>query len=650
MSMTALPSSIDQTARCLSVVLERHGIDVNAHALTARVGNRPSLEAWEREVRALGLAARFVRLNRSSLERVALPTVVLRDGALPCVMRALRGRTVELTSAMGEAFSLPLDALLDSQGSALEVDCSLSALSTLRARLIRRMASERTALIQLGSLALLVSLLGLLAPLLTQKVIDQAVPNGANGLLLAVVSGLVLCGAQRAWLGYLRERIAIGLGGKNSHALFRDGLISLLSQPYAVQSQSGLGPKLQFLASTESVARFFMATGVKSLIDALFGLAAWLCVCTWSVAVAAVLAGASLLVLAISLIVARRHARFRAVQLERTAEERARLHELLVGITTIKAAGAERSGLRRWLESMVAQNVARLRAELTSVSHQLVFATFAQGTRLLVFVWGSEQCLSSTLSVGAFVALMMLTDSVTGSVRSVGDALLGALASSADAAKVDALLAHAPEEQPSTFVPATHSERYAVVMDDVWFRYGPDKPWILRGYSLRLEVGEQLVLRSASGTGKSTILRLIAGLHRPERGSVSVFGRDPAQARAHIAYLPQQAYLFAGSIRHNLELLSGASLEELAEACDLTGLSAFLATLPMGLDTVVPAGGSSLSGGQRQWILLTAALASHRKLLLMDESLSHLDGLTRARLRHSASFTGRSVIWVSHDE
>jgi ATP-binding cassette subfamily B protein len=125
---------------------------------------------------------------------------------------------------------------------------------------------------------------------------------------------------------------------------------------------------------------------------------------------------------------------------------------------------------------------------------------------------------------------------------------------------------------------------------------------------------------------------------------------DGTLSSAQIAYLPQQAHLFAGSLLHNLRLLSGASLERIVQASVATGLAAFVATLPMKFETIVPAGGGNLSGGQRQWILLTAAVASERRLLLMDESLANLDRLTRARLRQGASFDGKSVIWVSHED
>lgn len=92
--------------------------------------------------------------------------------------------------------------------------------------------------------------------------------------------------------------------------------------------------------------------------------------------------------------------------------------------------------------------------------------------------------------------------------------------------------------------PAERGDPDAVVLENVWFRYAPHEPWVLKDYCLRVARGEKLHLEGASGTGKTTVLRLIAGLLRPERGSVRVFGDDPACAAPRIAYLPQQIYLF----------------------------------------------------------------------------------------------------------
>jgi ABC-type bacteriocin/lantibiotic exporter with double-glycine peptidase domain len=214
-----------------------------------------------------------------------------------------------------------------------------------------------------------------------------------------------------------------------------------------------------------------------------------------------------------------------------------------------------------------------------------------------------------------------------------------------------ALLAREPiarSSEPASSLAAPDDD-LAIELEDVWFRYAPGGPWILRGYSLRVRRGELLRISGASGQGKTTVLRLIAGLIEPERGSVRVFGVPPRRARALLSYLPQDAHLLEGSIATNLTLMSGAPPEALAAALRATGLDGWLASLPMGKQTVLPPGGRTLSGGQRQWIALTAAVASQRPIALLDEATAHLDRARREQLRLERLFAGRTVVMVSHE-
>jgi ATP-binding cassette subfamily B protein len=182
----------------------------------------------------------------------------------------------------------------------------------------------------------------------------------------------------------------------------------------------------------------------------------------------------------------------------------------------------------------------------------------------------------------------------------------------------------------------------------VWFRYAPDRPWVLQGYTLRVPVGGELRLEAPSGAGKTTILRLIAGLYAPERGTVRVLGQPPQQASRAVAYLPQAAHLFEGSIVDNLRLLSDASDEAIERAAAESGLCALLATLPMGPETLLTAGASNFSGGQRQLIAWTALMASERPVLLLDEALSQLDPIAQKRLRAMRSGRARTTLFVEH--
>jgi ABC-type bacteriocin/lantibiotic exporter with double-glycine peptidase domain len=172
----------------------------------------------------------------------------------------------------------------------------------------------------------------------------------------------------------------------------------------------------------------------------------------------------------------------------------------------------------------------------------------------------------------------------------------------------------------------------------------------LKGYSLRVELGERRWIHAPSGFGKSTLLRIIAGLYPPDQGLVSVGGLAPADAKSQLVYLPQFVQLYGGSILENLRLLSGgANHDRLMAAAETTGLGQLAQTLPMGYNTVLPQGGGSLSGGQRQLVALTAVMASDRKLLLLDEAMANLDWMSRDWLHQSDWFRDRTIIYASHE-
>jgi ABC-type bacteriocin/lantibiotic exporter with double-glycine peptidase domain len=208
------------------------------------------------------------------------------------------------------------------------------------------------------------------------------------------------------------------------------------------------------------------------------------------------------------------------------------------------------------------------------------------------------------------------------------------------------LLAAAPAQRSEPARSAQTSD--AIVLEGVWQRYSDDDRWILEDRSFRVERNGFTRLDAPSGSGKSTLLRVLAGLLAPSRGRVSIFGLDARAARHLVLYVPQHCNLLEASIGENLRLLSGASDQEIQRVAELTGLSELLASLPMGVETPVAARGHNLSSGQRQLVILTAAFASQRPVLLLDESLSQIDVRTRRRMQWPALLQNRTVIAVEH--
>jgi ABC-type bacteriocin/lantibiotic exporter with double-glycine peptidase domain len=188
-----------------------------------------------------------------------------------------------------------------------------------------------------------------------------------------------------------------------------------------------------------------------------------------------------------------------------------------------------------------------------------------------------------------------------------------------------------------------------IVVNHAWFRYPGTDRWVVEDHTWRIQKGEVVHITSPSGSGKTTLLRLMAGLMAPTRGRVTIFGVDAVRARDLVLYVPQHCKLFETSIQENLMLLSGANRADIARVAELTGLRRMLAKLPMAEDTLVAAQGQNLSSGQRQLIVLTAAFASSRSVLLLDEVTSQIDAETRSACDWQTLLRGRTVVRVEHD-
>ncbi|MFC0410889.1 thiol reductant ABC exporter subunit CydD [Roseomonas elaeocarpi] len=195
-----------------------------------------------------------------------------------------------------------------------------------------------------------------------------------------------------------------------------------------------------------------------------------------------------------------------------------------------------------------------------------------------------------------------------------------------------------------------------LTVEDLTLRYDPARPPALDGVSFRVLPGETLVLAGPSGSGKSSVLRVLLGFRRPDAGRVALNGRDalalhPAELRRLIAYVPQKPHLFRTTIRDNIRFArpeaDDAAVEHAAREARVLD---FTRALPDGLDTVVGEGGWGLSGGQAQRVALARAFLRDRPLVLLDEPTAHLDPGTEAEVLDGLRrlCAGRTAVIASH--
>ena len=579
---------------------------------------------------------------------VEVPTLLqLRDGTW--VVLEAHGRQAVQITGRAETRSISIEELAPSlSGHALDLSPSLPEGKGLWDRLVALVLHHKRTLVLLAAASALLQLLGLIVPEVTGAVMDRALPDRARSTLHLVAVGVVLVALFQALIGWVRERVMLYLVTRVEVSAEGGLLQHMLRLPFPLLDKMTLGERLQAFTGMAGAREAVAERSLSALLDGVMAVAFVASMLVKLPAATALVVAVALAMAGLAIFVGTHQARHQAKEIAAQARERGYLSELIAGIGTVKAAGAEEQGLRRWAHRFKAELDHALRRQRLGLWSDVGLETMRQGLYAALLVWGGSLILDGQLRVGTLFAFVQLSSGFMGAVFGLARAYLLLVVLRPQLAGTKEVLAAAPEKRSSRR--SLPSERgLPVVLENVWFRYGPEAPWIAKGYSNRFDAGAKDVIHGPSGFGKSTILRLLAGLYTPEEGSIGVGGMSPQAATSDILYLPQFVNLFSGSILENLRLLSGgAPVARLFEAAELTGLAELVATLPMKYHTVLSPGGKSISGGQRQLIALTGALASRRKLLLLDEAMSNLDPLRAVALRKLLEAMPATIIEARH--
>jgi ATP-binding cassette subfamily C protein LapB len=507
--------------------------------------------------------------------------------------------------------------------------------------------------------ALLSNVLMLVSGLVTSVVYDKVIPHQAFVTLWALAAGAAIALLFDLLSRQLRSHL-IDTAGKKADLIIGSLLFRQTLGVRMEHRPESAGSYAHHMAQVEVVREFFAGATLSALSDVPF--------IVLYVAMTFVIGGPLgwVLVLAIPLLMAmalgiqRSLRKAMSANLTHQADLQGVIVEAVEGLEDLKAVGAQGRFLHRYEEATAAAAETGLKARgmsswtsnMSMVSQQLV--------TLIMLVWGVYLIHDGIVTGGALIGAVMYAGRAVAPLSSVVSLATRYQGARAAMISLDRMMSLPTEREKGRSYVTGHDVTGAIALNELSFAYPQTSqslaPRVLKGVTVRVKAGERIAILGRIGSGKSTILRLMAGLYQPTEGMVDVDGLDlrqidPADYRMRVGFVSQEPRLFNGTLRENVMMgranLDAARLQEVAR---VTGLDRVVATHPQGWELSVGEMGGLLSGGQRQLVALARCLITKPQILLMDEPTSSMDAQSEVMfLRQLKEAAGtRTLIMVTH--
>jgi ATP-binding cassette subfamily B protein len=655
-------SLADCGAACLAMVLAYHGRQVPLDELRQMTGtNRDGVDALAvtHAAQRYGLTATGVAADLDDLEDLPPATILHWEFTHFVVFERLRRNGVQVMDpAMGrrrlsmEVFrrSYTGVAITFEPGEDFQAS-KLNAKGTWR--YLRPLLSQSRRLTRVLVGSVLLRLLALALPLLTGLLVDQIIPRNDWHLLL--VTGVTM----GAVVGYfflvtlLRSHLLLQLRTHLDVRLTTAFVEHLVDLPYAFFLGRSAGDLMMRLQSN-TVVREFLTTGtISALIDGSLGSLYLVLLFMLSPPLAALVLVLGLLQVTVLLLARRRNQHLMSESLQVEAKSQSYTYELLAGIETLKAAGAERRAAEHWERLFIDQVNVALRRGRLQASVETATGTLQLGSPLAILVYGAVQVLNGSISLGTMLAAAALAVGFLEPLATLIETGLRLQLLRSYMERISDVL-DAPREQEGQQVATAHRLSGRVTAEGVSFAYGPLAPAVVKDVSLDVQPGQQLGVVGRTGSGKSTLARLLLGMYPPTSGRIlfdenDLAGLELKSLRSQIGIVTQRPYLFGATIRQNIALSDPEMPHEMVvDAAKLACIHDEIIAMPMGYETPLVDGGASLSGGQQQRIALARAVANRPTILLLDEATSDLDSVTERMVHHNLNTLGCTRIVIAH--
>ena len=655
----------DSGLSCFMIVMKFHGIPISKEQAESLSVLDPGSKTSEIEIissaKALKMKAKLFRLDVNKLKDIRSPLIAKdKNGEFFIIAKSEGDNFMILSADKRQPEVKTREELAEMcDGSAILINrkgiVDKEAVFSFK-WFIPTILKFKKEFIQVLLAVFTVQILGILTPVMTQVVVDKVLVHRSMstlnvltiGIAIVYVYELILSLAKNYVFTHTTNRIDVML----SYRLFRH----LFALPLKYFESRRVGETVARVRELDSIRNFLTGTPLSSMIDLIFIIVYIVVLFCYSKMLTVIVLCSIPVYAVLSAVVTPLFKKRLDEKFETGANTQSFLGESITGVQTVKSYALEPKFEKKWGELQADYVKASYKTSMVSATAGSTGQFIQKVFDLLILFFGAKAVMDGNFTVGQLVAFRMLSGRVSGPVLRLVQLWQEYQQASLSVKRIGDIFNTAPEPILNSNQTSMPKIKGRIVFDKVRFRYNPQGGEVIKGISFDIEPGTIIGVVGRSGSGKSTISKLIQRLYIPEGGKISVDGMDislvnPAMLRKQIGVVLQENFMFNGTVAENISIhCPSASMEQIIKCAKIAGAHDFILELPDGYNTIIGEKGMGLSGGQKQRVAIARAILADPRILIFDEATSALDYESESIIQNNLKeiCKGRTVLIIAH--
>lgn len=502
----------------------------------------------------------------------------------------------------------------------------------------------------------ILTILGIGSAFFNKVLMDEILPYGLKNQLNVFVIGFLILAITQTLLGAIRQHMLLYLSQKIDIPLLLGYFKHVYKLPMKFFATRKVGDILTRFSDAFTIKNILTSVSLSLIMDIVLATVSACILYVMNQTLFIVILVLTIISAALIYIFKGPYKKINLEQMEAGARLNSQIIEGLKGIETVKVHAAEDNSIEKLeIEYIKNLRIAFKEGVLSNIQESVSAAISTIGNLVLMYI-GARMIMNGDITLGSLMAFSTLSGYFMDPIGRLISLQLSIQEASISLKRISEIY-EVEKEQDENDNDKIKIEKIDgdIELKNITFRYGSRSP-VLKNVSIKIPKGKKVALVGVSGSGKTTISKLLLKYYEPEEGQISISGYnidelDLYSLREKICYVPQNVELFSGSIKDNITLgKTNASYEEIKAACENAGCREFIEKLPGKYGTFLEEAGGGLSGGEKQRIALARALVKKPSFLILDEATSNLDFISEAKIFDTLFKKGRNItmLMIAH--